>query len=511
MNASYAAGGYARIKGLAALCTTQGVGELSAINGIAGAYSEQLPIFHLVGMQPSTTWKSNVYMHHSLGTEEHDVFFKMSQYVYCAQALLTPRNCISEMERLIDAALYNWRPVYIGIPEDYASSIIQQNNVSITKDNTIHITNDLSSASSVNAAVKSIVEVVRKAKIVCILPGVLISRLGLCDLALALLDRSGFVFASTPVDKGVLDEAHPSYIGMYFGHYGDPKVYSFIESCDCILNLGVMMTEINTGRFTSKLDLSKVIDIMHHHVRIGSSIFHKVEIKMVLQELAKHLLPARYTDVKTLDVRDLGLPKGSPSDSIKVEYLFPKLAQFFKPADTIIVDVGTSFLPLIYAHLPARATFHNSSLWASIGWATPATFGAALANSEEQRRTILITGDGAHQMSVQEISQFPRHRLKPIIFVLNNGGYLIERIIGGSKIDTCNDVASWDYQGLPKAFGCSDWFTAKVTTCGELDQAMRIIENGKTGAYIEIVTGREFAAFMSEFHIQGIKLLDKSD
>src|SRR3954447_11984548 len=75
LNASYAAGGYARIKGLAALCTTQGVGELSAINGIAGAYSEYLSIFHLVGMQPSTTWKSHVYMHHTLGNEEHDVFF----------------------------------------------------------------------------------------------------------------------------------------------------------------------------------------------------------------------------------------------------------------------------------------------------------------------------------------------------------------------------------------------------------------------------------------------------
>jgi indolepyruvate decarboxylase len=171
---------------LAALCTTQGVGELSGINGIAGAYSEYLPIFHLVGMQPSTTWKSHVYMHHTRGTEEHDVFFKMSKYVYCAQAILTPENCISEMDRLIDAALYNWRPVYIGIPEDYASSIIQE-NVSITKNNTMSINSD-SSSSAVRAVVKAIVEVVQKAKTVCILPGVLISRLGLYDAALALLD-----------------------------------------------------------------------------------------------------------------------------------------------------------------------------------------------------------------------------------------------------------------------------------------------------------------------------------
>jgi indolepyruvate decarboxylase len=45
LNAAYAADGYARIKGVAALCTTYGVGELSAINGVAGAYAEHLPVF----------------------------------------------------------------------------------------------------------------------------------------------------------------------------------------------------------------------------------------------------------------------------------------------------------------------------------------------------------------------------------------------------------------------------------------------------------------------------------
>jgi indolepyruvate decarboxylase len=502
LNASYAAGGYARLKGLAALCTTQGVGELSAINGIAGAFSEHLPIFHLIGMQPSTTWQSHVLMHHTVKNEAHDIFFKMSALVYCAQAILTPENCVSELERLIDAALYNWRPVYIGIPEDYASSMIPR-NVSTTK-NSMSTKSD---PTALNAVVKAIVEAVQKARTACIFPGILISRLGLQDTALALLKASGLVFASTPMDKGVLDEMYPSYIGIYFGHYGDPKVHSFVESCDCIINLGVVMeTEINTGRLTSQLDSSKIIDIMHHHVRIGSSVFQGLEIKEVMQELAKHL--PRRTGIKPLPVRTLGTPKGNQDDPIKVEYLFPRWAQFFKPRDTIIVDVGTAFLPLIYARLPTRATFHSSSLWASIGWATPAAFGADLSHSERRRRrTVLITGEGAHQMSVQEISQFPRHGLKPIIFVLNNGGYLIERIKGGPKIDTCNDVASWRYQELPKAFGCWDWFTAKVTTCGELDQAMRRIENCDTGVYIEIVTGREFAAIMSEFYRSGIQLL----
>ncbi len=44
---------------MAALSTTFGVGELSAINAIAGAYAENLPIFHLVGMPASGVQKVN--------------------------------------------------------------------------------------------------------------------------------------------------------------------------------------------------------------------------------------------------------------------------------------------------------------------------------------------------------------------------------------------------------------------------------------------------------------------
>ncbi len=49
LNASYAADGYARCKGFAALLTTFGVGELSAMNGVAGSFAEHVPVLHIVG------------------------------------------------------------------------------------------------------------------------------------------------------------------------------------------------------------------------------------------------------------------------------------------------------------------------------------------------------------------------------------------------------------------------------------------------------------------------------
>ncbi len=92
LNAAYAADGYARIKGVGAICTTYGVGELSALNGIAGAYAEHLPLFHLVGTPNMAAQSSHALMHHTLGNGEYNLFQRMTEPVVCAQAVMTPQN-----------------------------------------------------------------------------------------------------------------------------------------------------------------------------------------------------------------------------------------------------------------------------------------------------------------------------------------------------------------------------------------------------------------------------------
>ena len=100
----------------------------------------------------------------------------------------------------------------------------------------------------------------------------------------------------------------------------------------------------------------------------------------------------------------------------------------------------------------------------TIGWATPAALGVALA--APGRRVLLFTGEGSHQLTAQEIGQFGRLGLKPIVFVLNNGGYLIERLLNRDPAIAYNDVAAWRYHQLPHALGCDGWFTARVASCG---------------------------------------------
>jgi len=116
LNAAYAADGYARMLGVAAVCTTYGVGELAATSSIAGSYAEHLAVFHLVGTPNLATQEGRSLVHHTLGNGEFDLFHRMAEPIVCASAVVTPQNAASETERLIAEALYHRRPVYMAIP-----------------------------------------------------------------------------------------------------------------------------------------------------------------------------------------------------------------------------------------------------------------------------------------------------------------------------------------------------------------------------------------------------------
>lgn len=172
---------------------------------------------------------------------------------------------------------------------------------------------------------------------------------------------------------------------------------------------------------------------------------------------------------------------------ITAEALYARWADFLRPGDQLVAETGTISMGLAFAALPRGASFHNQTLWGSIGWATPASVGIAVAARE--RRTILVTGDGSHQLTAQEIGLFGRLGLKPIVFVLNNSGYLIERLLCRDPDAAYNDVAPWRYTQLPQTLGCEGWLTARVSTIGELDAALIAAETGNQAAYIEVVTG----------------------
>lgn len=476
LNAAYAADGYARIRGVGAISTTYGVGELSAINGIAGAYAEHVPIFHLVGMPNISTQVGRRLVHHTLGNGEFDFFRKMAEPVVCASAVMTPQNVAYETERLIAEALYHRRPVYMAFPADAADQTVVSKAQPLDP--------PISDRDNLGGAADAIISALKAAKTACILPGRRAVGAGAREALQAFVDASALPFATMFADKSVLDERQPAYIGMYDGRLMDESVRVFVESCDLVLTVGTLMTDFDTGAFTSRLDPKKTLNIRHHSAQIGAKVYPNVEMKDLLTELTRRV--TKRGGKPPIQPASLGPIVGKGSDAITAEALYPRWANFLKPDDILFTETGTSAMGLAFALMPKGATFHNQALWGSIGWATPAAFGASVA--QRDRRVVLVTGDGSHQLTAQEISQFARSGLKPIVFVLNNNGYTIERLLSRNPDSVYNDVAAWNYSEMPSALGCKGWLTARVATCGELDNVLKAAEQANSGGYIEVVT-----------------------
>src|SRR6516165_3848701 len=118
--AGYAADSYARLRGLGALVTTFGVGELSAINAIAGAFAESVPVVHIVGTPALTARDDGVMLHHNLPGSDYGHFARMAAEVTVGQADLRPDTAPEEIDRVLSAALRTSRPVYLTVPADVA-------------------------------------------------------------------------------------------------------------------------------------------------------------------------------------------------------------------------------------------------------------------------------------------------------------------------------------------------------------------------------------------------------
>jgi indolepyruvate decarboxylase len=478
LNAAYSADGYARVRGVGAVNTTYGVGELSAISAVAGSYAENVPVFHLTGMPNLSTQAERALVHHTLGNGEFDLFKSMADTVVVASAIITPANAVYETERLIAEALYHRRPVYFAFPSDVVDQPVLATAEAISAPS--------SNPESLAAAVDAVASALDAAATAVALPGMVIDRLGLRDDAAQLIEATGLPFATMFADKSVLDESHPNYIGMYDGKLMDEAVRAYVENADAVVSIGTLLTDFNSGAFTSNIDPAHTISIGVHSAKVGKKVFQNVEMGELLKELAGREFKRR--ELPAITVASLGPITGSGSDPITADTLYPRWAEFLREDDILIAETGTSSMGLAFSKLPRGARFHNQTLWGAIGWATPAAFGAALAAKD--RRLVLVTGEGSHQLTAQEISQFGRHGLKPVIFLLNNNGYLIERLLCKDPDIEYNDLAQWNYSELPHALGCTDWYTPRVTTLAELDEALKIASEGERGCYIEIITAK---------------------
>ncbi len=475
LNASYAADGYARLNGLAGLVVTNGVGALSAINGIAGAYCEHVPVICICGSLPRKSVDRRMMLHHTLAEGGHRDFFRAFVEVTAAQAQLTPANAAGEIDRMIRTAWLTKCPVYLELPSDIAYLDVEVPEAPLA------LALPGSDEERLEACAGAIAERLAKAEAPAVLLDLDADRFGALGAIAALADKLQLPVATVASSKGCFSERSPHFAGVYVGAGSGANLRKTVEESDCLLMVGYRRVDTNTGFLTDNLP-ADAIALHAYSADVGAVNYQAVTLGEVLARVSASVPPARGAfRAARAEGREAREAKSKPHHAGAAVTLTQKaywreMQAFLRPGDVVVAEDGTSSAGASSLVLPEGSTFVTQALWGSIGYTMGALLGTMLA--APGRRHILFIGDGALQCTVQELSTLLRQGLAPRIFVINNGGYTIERAILG-KDAKYNDIANWRYADLPKAFARKP--SAKTFLVENVDELRAALETRYEG------------------------------
>ena len=464
LGAGYAADGYARIRGLGAVCTTFGVGELSAINAIAGSYAEHVPVIHLVGAPTTATQAAARATHHSLGDGDFRHFARMTAEVTCAQASLTLDNATDEIDRVISEAIERRLPGYLLLPADVAAAPSEAPTAPLPEHPGVTSPQALGMFRDAAAALLD------EADTVSVLADMLIERMG-AQASLDALLAHELPHATLLWGRRVVDESSPSYVGTYMGAVSAPPVKKAIEQADVLILAGVQFTDLTSGFFSQRLP-EKTIDIGPRSSRVGGHTFAPLALGDAIDAVTSLVAERELRKGPPIPVEPRAAAIADPTVTAPLDQatLWDLVAAHLEPGDIVLADQGTAFYGMGNHDLPHDVVFIGQPLWAAIGYTLPASVGVALA--APTRRTVVLIGDGAAQLTIADLGTLLRHRVPALVLVVNNAGYTVERAIHGAD-RAYNDIASWDWTGLASALGPDAGAQAfRVGTPAELDAAL---------------------------------------
>ncbi|CCH59698.1 hypothetical protein TBLA_0B08820 [Henningerozyma blattae CBS 6284] len=493
LNAAYAADGYARIKGIGCLLTTFGVGELSSINGIAGSYAEHVGVLHIIGMPPSSIQTSQLLLHHTLGNGDYTVFHRIASELACYSTVLNDTDYLTkEIDLSIVKAWTLQRPVYLGIPMNFISYPIKSNLLNKDLDFTLESNNEISQDDVIELILKNIY----RCKKPVIVVDACVTRHNIEKETEELFRRTKFPVLVTPMAKGSVDESLPEFAGVFCGSISSPQVREVLDSVDLLLVIGCTLPEFTTSSFHFSYKSKHCIFIFSDYIKYRNTTFADLNIKQLIKKL---LLALDVSKIKNFQLQEnnngnIYIPniKLNPTLLLRQEWVWNQLSHWFQDGDIIITETGTTAFGINQTKFPHNARGISQSLWGSTGYSLGACLGASFALSEirkEQQvinnitqnvfplfkdppkhRVILFIGDGAFQLTVQELSTIIRWGLTPYIFIMNNHGYSGDRFLHHRSDAGYYDIPQWDYLGLLEVFGAKIYESKKIITVGDFEK-----------------------------------------
>ncbi len=499
LNCGFSAEGYARAHGVGAAVVTFSVGALSAFDALGGAYAENLPVILISGAPNSNDRGSDHLLHHTLGTHDFTYQIEMARKITCAAVSITSAaEAPAKIDYAIRTALRESKPAYIEIACNIsAAACAAPGPIGAL------IAEEPSDADSLKRAVTAASAFLKGKKKPVLLIGSKLRAAGAEAQAIQLAEALGCSVAVMAAAKSFFPEDHPQFVGIYWGEISAPGAQAIVDWSDGIVCIGTLFNDYSTVGWTAQPSGPSVMTVDMDRVTVDGEQFGRVHLRDFLSGLAAKVEPRPATMVEFARIQPAKLLEHAAAPNVKLmrAELVRQIRPLVTDKTTIIAETGDSWFNGVDLALPRGARFEVEMQWGHIGWSVPAAFGYAVAAPE--RQVIALIGDGAFQLTAQEVAQMIRLELPVIIFLMNNHGYTIEVEIHDGPY---NNVKNWDYAGLMQVFNAEDGhgIGLKVTNGGELAAAIKVaLGNRKGPTLIECIIDRDdcTAALISWGHL----------
>lgn len=248
-------------------------------------------------------------------------------------------------------------------------------------------------------------------------------------------------------------------------------IFSENTSGATIIDFQRFFVQVTTTPHTFTFALAREHPLIIHQIRQTK---YDARINHILPKLVSVFQShAPLPQFPTSPLGSISLPTNTPTP-IEHDWLWDRLSSFLRPTDLVITETGTCQGGITATRFPHGAHGWTQGIYGSIGYAAGAAAGASVASKETglYNRVVLVTGEGSLQLTVQAFSLLNRLGVPPVVFILNNKGYTIERYFNGWEA-AYNDIPMWDYGALAKGFAPEVEVEGyKVGTAEELDRLL---------------------------------------
>lgn len=466
--AAMAAEGYARVRtwlGLAVV--TSGPGATNAITGVAGAWTDHVPVVVLSGQVFSS---QTIYGHQGLrtmGVQEIDIVPMVRHITKYAMQVRDPNRIRYELERAVhEATSGRPGPVLLDIPADVQKAEIHPDKltgfVAEKREPTWYFEGSEKLAEMIDAAERPVLHIGQGVRLA-----------GAQEALSELLSLARLPVLTARNGNDLISSDDPLYIGRP-GTFAQRGANFAVQTCDLYIAVGTRLCLAQTG-YNAK-DYARRAKVVMVDVDRPELDKDTVPVHLKVQADAKEFLEALYIDLLDRSSRTRQWPawlerckawqakyppvtdeQRGQAKYVNSYHVIEALSEAAGQDDVIVTDMGFAFQNTHQAWRVKKGQrlFTNGGL-AAMGWGLPAAIGAAVGSG---KRVICIAGDGGLMFNAQELATLAHHNLPVKLFVLNNGGYLTMRQSQAHAFDTYmgsdegSGISFPNFQKLAEAHG----------------------------------------------------------